>query len=178
MDYAFVHAVQYWDGKLQPVLLLYDVACQYHKHLLERINKSEYLFLPDGTRIKYGIGQFHIHGHKKECFVLYVPTFIPGAGQVDGEIIETLWAPLDEAAGSIRGMGTGHRQESIDMLMADSNWKKMTGMCTQFLCFYNITLTQSGSAIPHPQVQECMHWCSGTYRRIETLVSLQCCEAK
>lgn len=69
----------------------------------------------------FGIGQFHIHTHKKDCFVVYSTSFITGAGQVDGKIIETLWAPLDEAAGSIHGMGTGHRQESINMLMADSN---------------------------------------------------------
>ena len=50
--------------------------------------------------------------------------FIEGAGQVDGEILETLWSSLDKVAGYTQGMSKAHRQEVLDNLMNDSNWKK------------------------------------------------------
>lgn len=52
--------------------------------------------------------------------------FIQGAGQVDGEIMETLWSVLDEVAGLTQGMSVAHRQEVLDDYMNDSNWKKVT----------------------------------------------------
>lgn len=133
MDYAFVHAVLYWIGKLLVVLLFYDIACQYHKHLWERIRRvGNSLCLPENTKVQFGIGGFHVHGHNKECYANYASLFIPGAGQPTDEIVETLWVLLDEVSGQLRGMGTGHRQESMDMHMADSNWKKTIRMCTYF----------------------------------------------
>ncbi|KAI9434662.1 hypothetical protein H4582DRAFT_1797539, partial [Lactarius indigo] len=44
---------------------------------------------------------------------------------IDGETIETLWAPLNEISRSTRGMSTSHRREVIDDHMNDSNWKKL-----------------------------------------------------
>lgn len=130
MDYAFSHAVRYWDGDILTVILFYDVACQYHKWFWERIAKAgEVLTLPDGTKVRWVIGAFHVHGHNKECYARYASIFVPGTGQVDGEIIETLWVPLDLVSGHLQGMGSGHRQESIDMHMSDSNWKKLIRMC-------------------------------------------------
>ena len=57
---------------------------------------------------------FHIHGHKNECFARYASTFIPGVGVVDGEIIETLWEPLNHIAPSTRKVSLEHHQEIID----------------------------------------------------------------
>ena len=37
-----------------------------------------------------GIGLFHVHGHKDECMPMFALTYIPGAGNVDGKILETL----------------------------------------------------------------------------------------
>src|ERR1700730_1803507 len=38
------------------------------------------------------VGKFHLGAHVKECFFKYSLNFITGAGQVDGEIMETLWS--------------------------------------------------------------------------------------
>lgn len=128
IDYAFVNAINYIP-LLVIVLLLYDVMCQYWIHFLSRISGvSQYLSLPEGTQIKRGIGLFHVHGHVKECFARYAPTFIQGAGNVDGEVIETLWNPLNHTASSARSMSWFHRQEYLDTHMGDSNWKKLTSM--------------------------------------------------
>jgi hypothetical protein len=75
--------------------------------------------------LRTGIGLFHIHGHQDSCLPRYSPSFIPGAKQVDGEIIETLWAPLNNISRSIRGMSLAHRQEVLDAHMNHSNWKKL-----------------------------------------------------
>ncbi|THH19633.1 hypothetical protein EUX98_g8733 [Antrodiella citrinella] len=139
MDYAFVNAVNYWNGKVQTVLLLYDINCQYHKNLRSRIDTSKFLTLADGTKIYFGIGLFHVHGHQDVCFCRYAPSFIPGAGQVDGELIETLWVPLNEASGSTRAMSTAYRQESLDMIMNDSNWKKMVRLVEALVRKYQKT---------------------------------------
>ncbi|KDQ49401.1 hypothetical protein JAAARDRAFT_143510, partial [Jaapia argillacea MUCL 33604] len=55
----------------------------------------------------------------------YSPNYIPGAGQVDGEVIETLWSHLNWIASSCRAMGNNHRAETLDFHMNDNNWKKM-----------------------------------------------------
>ncbi|KAI9431647.1 hypothetical protein H4582DRAFT_1822196, partial [Lactarius indigo] len=84
-----------------------------------------YLELPDNLELRLGIGLFHIHGHQDTCLARYSPSFIKGGRQIDGETIETLWAPLNEITRSTRGMSTSHRREVIDDHMNDSNWKKL-----------------------------------------------------
>jgi Kyakuja-Dileera-Zisupton transposase len=91
----------------------------------KRFDGNPYLNFPDEVEILRGIGLFHVHGHKDECYGRFAPTFIPGAGMVDGEILETLWAVLNGIADSIRSQSTSHRQETLDDHMNDSNWKKM-----------------------------------------------------
>lgn len=59
---------------------------------------------------------------------MFAPNYIPGAGRVDGEILETLWAPLIKVASSTRAMSKAHRQEILDDHMNDSNWKKLVKM--------------------------------------------------
>ncbi|KAH9176147.1 hypothetical protein EDB89DRAFT_2065932 [Lactarius sanguifluus] len=59
--------------------------------------------------------------------------YIPGAKQVDGEIIETLWAPLNNISQSIRRMSLAHRQEVLDAHMNHSNWKKMVRIVPSLL---------------------------------------------
>ena len=62
------------------------------------------------------------------CFPKYSLNFVDGIGQVDGEILETLWWPIDKVAGITRAMSKAHRQEVLDDNMYDSNWKKWVGI--------------------------------------------------
>lgn len=129
MDYAFVHALVRWKGLVQFLLWLYDINCQYHKYLTDRLRETETLNQIvdiEDFRIQYGIGLFHVHGHQTSCYCRFAPTFIDGAAMVDGEVIESLWEPLNHIAGSTRAMTYFHRQETIDLHMNDSNWKKLT----------------------------------------------------
>lgn len=127
MDYALSEVLATMAG-IQVLLVMYDIMCQYGINLMKRFGESEYLHMPPNVEIRRGIGLFHVHGHQDTCFPRYSPNFIPGAGQIDGEVIETLWAPLNLISGSTRGMTTAHRKEVIDDHMNDSNWKKLTGM--------------------------------------------------
>lgn len=127
MDYALSQAFQQHKG-IRTALVMYDIACQYSKHIQERFTIGPYLSWPSDLTVYWGIGLFHVHGHQSECLPKYSPSFIPGAGQVDGEIIETLWAPLNRISGSTRAMSTSHRKEVIDDHMNDANWRKTVGM--------------------------------------------------
>ncbi|KAH9014734.1 hypothetical protein EDB84DRAFT_1277578 [Lactarius hengduanensis] len=104
---------------------MYDIMCQYRVHFQARVKNSPELSLPSSLELRTGIGLFHIHGHQDSCLPRFSPSYIPGAKQVDGEIIETLWAPLNNISRSIRGMSLDHRQEVLDAHMNHSNWKKL-----------------------------------------------------
>jgi hypothetical protein len=36
------------------------------------------------------------HGHKDECLYWWATNYIPGAGVIDGEVLETLWSVLNK----------------------------------------------------------------------------------
>jgi hypothetical protein len=96
------------------------------------VNGSKHLRIPDNLELHLGIGLFHIDGHQDTCLTRYSPSFIEGGWQIDGEMIEMLWAPLNEISRSTRGISTSHRREIIDDHMNDSNWKKLVDL-GQFL---------------------------------------------
>jgi hypothetical protein len=108
----------------QGVLLIYDIVCQYYKYLGERIGH----LLPIGLDIDRAIGLFHVHGHKEECLYRFSSSFIPGAGIVAGEILESLWSQLNLITKATRTATLAHRAEVIDEHAADSNHKKSLGI--------------------------------------------------
>ena len=128
MDYALVHAIQHASSPKQKVVTFYDINCQYSQNLVHRIQSNNFISLLDGLQILPGIRIWHVHGHKSECFPQYAPKFIPGAGRVDGEIMETLWSLLNIISPSARGMATPHWQELLDFQMSDSKFLKMIWM--------------------------------------------------
>jgi hypothetical protein len=126
VDYAFSQAVQKINAE-QGLLAVYDIMCQWSVHLKDRIRKGRFLSMPNFDEFLVAIGKFHLGGHVLECFPKYSLNFIPGAGQIDGEILETLWWPIDKVAGITRAMSKAHRREVLDDNMYDSNWKKWVG---------------------------------------------------
>jgi len=118
----------------QGLLLIYDIICQYIIYLLERIGTH----LPFGLVVEAAIGLFHVHAHKDECFFRYASTFIPGAGIVAGEILESLWSTLNAISPTARTATLAHRAEMLDDHATDSNHKKMLGIVST-LCKSNGT---------------------------------------
>jgi hypothetical protein len=125
MDYSLCKALSYNMEDIPVALVMYDIMCQYRVNFQERVWRGSELSLSDGLELQMGIGLFHIHGHQDACLPRYSPSYIPGAKQVDGEIIETLWAPLNNISRSLQGMSLNHRQEVLDAHMNHSNWKKL-----------------------------------------------------
>ena len=128
MDYSLSNALSYNSAGLQNAYVLYDIMCQYGVHLKRRFSKSPYIEIPPGLTLWKGIGLFHVHGHQDACMLRYSPTYLRGAGNVDGEILEKMWASLNKVSGSTRTMSTSHRQETLDLHMNDWNWKKMVSI--------------------------------------------------
>jgi hypothetical protein len=75
------------------------------------------------------IGSFHLSAHIPECFVFFSLHFILGVGQLDGKIVETLWAAFNKISSSPRVMMAAHQREVYNDHMWDYNWKKLVGMC-------------------------------------------------
>ena len=93
MDYSICNALGYNSSNMTRGLLLYDIWCQWHKRLAARLKHAKgFISLPRGLVLEGGIGKFHVGAHIDECFWKFSPNFLVGVGQVDGEILETLWA--------------------------------------------------------------------------------------
>ncbi|KAG1900024.1 uncharacterized protein F5891DRAFT_980638 [Suillus fuscotomentosus] len=131
MDYALCKALKLNAEGIRHILTFYDVNCQYHKHLQDRIANSPLLKMHDKLEITPGIGLWHVHGHQDSCYVRYASNFIQGAARINGEIMETLWVPLNIISPAARGMGTPHRKECLDYQMNDCNFMKMIRMSGQ-----------------------------------------------
>jgi hypothetical protein len=126
MDYSLSEALKKTNiTGLRRIILIYDIMCQYWKRLKPRMEESKYLRLPLGIAILHGIGLFHVGSHVWQCFSRFSLSFIPGASQVDGEILESLWSVLNKISPSTQNATISARIEMLDDHMGDSNFKKM-----------------------------------------------------
>ena len=132
MDYAICQALKYHSEGLPFGDVLYDIACQWFVHFLERVEKGEYIGVPLEMAIDAFVGKFHLGAHIRECFVMFSLNFAKGLGIIDGEIMETIWAHLNKAAPSTRVMSKAHRQQMLDNHMREVNWRKLIGLSEWF----------------------------------------------
>ena len=128
MDYSLAKALNYNMAGIRNVVTFYDINCAYMKKLRARVANNAYIQIRLEVEIIPGIGIWHVHGHRAECYSWYAPLFISGVGWIDGEVLETLWSLLNIVSGSTRGMTSSHRQELLDFQMNDSNFMKMIRM--------------------------------------------------
>lgn len=128
IDYSVCNTVARNSEGADRARLLYDIFCQWHIHFDERVARSEHLSFPTHLKLEGGVGIFHVGGHTDDCYPRFSPHFIQGLGQIEGEIIETLWVPLNKIAGSTRHMSKPHRAEVMDLHINDINWKKLVGI--------------------------------------------------
>ncbi|KIK11700.1 hypothetical protein PISMIDRAFT_122258, partial [Pisolithus microcarpus 441] len=135
-DYSICNALSYHSESITTALVIYDVGCQWSVNFGSRVKSSSSLFLPSGLEIIPAVGKFHLAAHKVSCFPRYSLNFVKGAGHLDGEILETLWAPFNKISPTARSMTQAHRQEVYDDHMRDSNWKKLVGIVPSLLKKY------------------------------------------
>ncbi|KAH6897562.1 hypothetical protein BKA70DRAFT_1231504 [Coprinopsis sp. MPI-PUGE-AT-0042] len=104
---------------------------RYQSHLEVALESKQHSNVPRGTKIVlcYDINcLWHVHGHRPECYPRHAPSFVYGAARKSSEILESLWDTLNPITGCTRTMTNAHRVEVLDAVMADSNWKKLTGL--------------------------------------------------
>jgi hypothetical protein len=147
IDYAICQALGYNTHRLKEALIAYDVACQWSINFDERVDHSAHLLLPSGLAYIPAVGKFHLAAHREDCFAQFSLNFVQGAGQQDGEVLETLWSSLNKAAGSIRAMTKAHRQEMLDEHILDSNWKKLVNMGMLFACYQSHSMLMCASTV-------------------------------
>ncbi|KAI6039496.1 hypothetical protein EDC04DRAFT_2568368, partial [Pisolithus marmoratus] len=135
-DYSICNALEYHSESITKALVICDVGCQWSINFRSRVKNSPSLLLPPALEIVSAVGKFHLAAHKLSCFPRYSLNFIKGAGHLDGEILETLWAPFNKISPTARSMTQAHRQEVCDDHMRDSNWKKLVGMVPSLLKKY------------------------------------------
>lgn len=128
IDYSICNALNYHSAGIDSSLIIYDVGCQWSINFLQRVAESQGLSVPENMQIIPAVGKFHLSAHKLACFARYSLNFVQGAGHVDGEILETLWAPFNKISPTARSMSHAHCQEVLDNHMRDSNWKKIVGI--------------------------------------------------
>lgn len=154
MDWSLCEALATTNvDQIEKVLHIYDINCQYHINLIARIRRNAELSVPDKVNIIHAIGLFHVHGHKDDCLYRFATSYVPGAGVVDGEILETLWSVLNSVSATTRTASIAHRTELLDDHLADSNFKKMINIGVFLLTFFNLKHLPPCSSVNHRQIQ-------------------------
>ncbi|KAI6094077.1 hypothetical protein EV401DRAFT_1896503 [Pisolithus croceorrhizus] len=135
-DYSICNALGCGSERITKALVIYDVGCRWSVNFWSRVKNSPSLLLPPALEIVPAVGKFHLAAHKLSCFPRYSLNFVKGAGHLDGEILETLWAPFNKISPTARSMTQALRQEVYDDHMRDFNWKKLVGLVPSLLKKY------------------------------------------
>ena len=102
--------------------------------------------LDSALEILVAVGKFHLNAHILKCFVQFSLNFMDGAGQIDGEILETLWSAFNKIAGSARTMTKAGQREVYNDFLRDTNFKKLVGIGTPPSMFLTHELTNVPSS--------------------------------
>ncbi|KAG1789189.1 uncharacterized protein HD556DRAFT_1433840 [Suillus plorans] len=134
MDFLFFSTMQFAKD-LIVLNVSYDIACQWSKHLQERMVKYPSRIHINCTDkfITFLVPKFHLPAHILPCQITYSHNFIRGMGRTDGEAPERGWANINPIATSTREMGPGARCDTIDDHFGDFNWKKVTNLGVSLL---------------------------------------------
>lgn len=113
---------------LLPLLLSYDIICQWVKNVMERFSSDTFpdrLRVPiPTTKVQYLVPKYHFNGHKEENHNRYSFNLVRGVGRTDGEEIERTWFRHNAIATSTREMGPGSRHDTLDDHFGWNNFLK------------------------------------------------------
>ena len=130
MDYIFLSSLRVLGAFILMIVASYDIACQYFKNFLSRMED-----VPDRLKPKFTMDQIvakvakaHLIGHNDDCQGPFSFNWTCGCGRTAGEGIERCWASLNKAAPSVREMTAAGRRETIDDFCGFWNWKKTLGL--------------------------------------------------
>lgn len=137
---AFVSGCQEYL-ELDIYYISYDIACQYHRNLLERMKRfanvakdfkslqAKGLDTFYSILLVWAVGKFHLAAHKPSCRYKYSLRYLWGAGRTDGEADEREWARLNALAQRAREMAVGHRHDTINYFLDALNELLTSRLC-------------------------------------------------
>lgn len=139
MDYIVFSAISHIG--LRMYNLSYDIACQWHKKLWNRMtNIPEHFQLNHTDKIVcFFVLKFHLKVHVQSCQTQFSFNFTRWVGRTDGEAPEHGWANFNRVASSTKEMGPGSHRDHLDDQFGDSNWKKSIAMGKANL-YYSLAL--------------------------------------
>ncbi|KAH7919292.1 hypothetical protein BV22DRAFT_1108120 [Leucogyrophana mollusca] len=128
MDYLIFSALTGYSG--QSLFISYDIACQWHKHVWERMSTlpPRLHFDTENKNIVFAVPKFHLSAHIEICQTTFSFNFIKGGGRTDGEAIERGWSNFNPIASSTKAMGPGSQRDTLDDHFGDWNWKKTVSL--------------------------------------------------
>ncbi|KAG2028860.1 hypothetical protein BDR03DRAFT_1019255 [Suillus americanus] len=113
----------------------YDIACQWHKNLWERMSAMpSKLHLDHATKsVRFFMPKFHLPAHILKCQTMFSFNFSKNIGHMDGEAPERGWSNINPVASSTKEMGLGSWRDTLDNHFGDWNWKKVVGLSSTLL---------------------------------------------
>ncbi|KAG2037116.1 hypothetical protein BDR03DRAFT_982484 [Suillus americanus] len=112
MDYLFFSALS--QQRVNVLNVLYDIACQWHKHLWQCMSTMPaHLLLDHASKVvRFFIPKFHLPAH----ILKY------------GEAPKRGWSNINPVVSSTKEMGPGSQRDTLDDHFGDWNWKKSVGL--------------------------------------------------
>ncbi|KAJ7433022.1 hypothetical protein B0H11DRAFT_1759384 [Mycena galericulata] len=109
------------------LILSYDIACQFSKHIWMRmvILLEKFHLKIDKANVRWMVPNFHLPGHKKGCYSPFSFHWLWGAGRTHGETVEQNWEFLNGIAAATKLMGLGARATALEGLFAFHNWRRL-----------------------------------------------------
>ncbi|KAJ7920511.1 hypothetical protein B0H13DRAFT_1605382 [Mycena leptocephala] len=129
MDYMFFMSLA--GSPLQRLYISYNIACQWHKNIRERMKIFDYegVQFKDGERyVVFLVPKFHLPAHIELCNILFSFNLTPYIGRTDGEAPERGWADANRLANSTSISGPGARRDMLDAHFQYWNWKKIIAL--------------------------------------------------
>ncbi|KAF7289740.1 hypothetical protein MIND_01347600 [Mycena indigotica] len=134
MDFMFLRSLT--GTELISLFVSYDIACQWHVNLWDRMSRYDHQLLSidkDNKYFVFLVPKFHLPAHIEECNIRFSFNLTRSVGMTDGEAPERVWAATNPLAGSTMNMGPGSRRDALDDFFNDQNHKKIINLGRSFL---------------------------------------------
>ncbi|KIJ89698.1 hypothetical protein K443DRAFT_72397, partial [Laccaria amethystina LaAM-08-1] len=143
MDYIFGTAIRNTSPNT-PVVISYDIACQWFTNLRTRMNSHwpKELLPASPLEMRPQIPAFHEPGHGQVGHQEYSFKLSLGMGLTDGEGCERIWAANNALGNATKTQGPGSRQDVIDDHFGFWNWLKYCGMGKALMKKYTTAIRQ------------------------------------
>ncbi|KAJ7732706.1 hypothetical protein B0H16DRAFT_1732692 [Mycena metata] len=128
MDYMFFRSIA--GSSLRRFVVSYDIVCQWHIHVWDRMRASRNIDISIGGRtfMTFLIPKFYLPAHIEACNLKFSFNLTRDVGQTDGEAPERGWANANPLARSTKEMGPGSRRDTLDDHFNDWNHKRIIAL--------------------------------------------------